>query len=139
MEEIELKQGCTYIIKGIVPENENLISKCKILEVTETTYLLNDLDEDEKFRVSKDVYLEVFKAIELIEDFEVIFNPDIENKNIIDCGKSNPVKDINGKPVDVFNVSREYFELSDTEKIIVLNLLMKWVNKQLDSFVICLN
>ena len=85
MEEIELKQGCTYIIKGIVPENENLISKCKILEVTETTYLLNDLDEDEKFRVGKDVYLEVFKAIELIEDFEITLNREVGNDNVQSC------------------------------------------------------
>lgn len=47
---IEIMQGCTYIFKGKEACNDRTYLKLQILEVTDSTYLILNVDSEVKYR-----------------------------------------------------------------------------------------
>lgn len=69
---IKLREGGIYIISDQVGDRG--YGKFKILEITEFTYLIKDLDRLEPFRVSKSDYMSFYVTLEdlNVEDDNVV-------------------------------------------------------------------
>lgn len=67
---IEITKGSTYIFVGKKALNNRNYSKFKILEVTETTYLIKNIDADVTFRSGIVDFNNDYKPVEVIESYE---------------------------------------------------------------------
>ena len=61
---IEVIENNTYIFKGRRIGNSKNYSKCKILEVTDKTYLIKNIDTQSEFRCG---IVDLFQEYELVE------------------------------------------------------------------------
>jgi hypothetical protein len=62
--QIEVIENNTYIFKGRRIGDSKNYSKCKILEVTDTTYLIKNIDTQSEFRCG---IVDLFREYELVE------------------------------------------------------------------------
>lgn len=69
-EVIEITQGSTYIFKGKKAGNTSTYLKIKILEITNTTYLIENKDTKAIYRRGISEFNYDFKPIEVIETYE---------------------------------------------------------------------
>ncbi len=67
---IEITEGSTYIFKGKKASNDTTFIKYKILEVTDTTYLIKNIDVDTEFRIGIVNFNYDYKPVEVIETYE---------------------------------------------------------------------
>jgi len=64
---IEITAGSTYIFKGKKASNDKTYNKFKILEVTDTTYLIKNIDAETEFRRGIVDFNYDYKPVEVIE------------------------------------------------------------------------
>lgn len=64
---IGITEGTTYIFIGTKPLSRKEYSKFKILEITDTTYLVKNIDADITFRVGKEDFNIYYEPVEIIE------------------------------------------------------------------------
>jgi len=64
---IEITVGSTYIFKGKKASNDKTYNKFKILEVTDTTYLIKNIDAETEFRRGIVDFNYDYKPVEVIE------------------------------------------------------------------------
>lgn len=64
---IEITAGSTYIFKGKRAHTDKTYNKFKILEVTDTTYLIKDMDVETEFRRGIVDFNYYYKPVEVIE------------------------------------------------------------------------
>lgn len=67
---IEIREGSTYIFKGKKASNNKTYYKFKILEVTDTTYLIKNIDAETEFRRGIVDFNYDYKPVEVIETNE---------------------------------------------------------------------
>lgn len=65
-EPIEITAGSTYIFKGKKSSDHKTYIKFKILEVTNTTYLIKNIDAERVFRRGIDDFNYDYKPVEII-------------------------------------------------------------------------
>lgn len=66
----EITAGSTYIFKGKKASNNKTYNKFKILEVTDTTYLIKNIDAETEFRRGIVDFNYDYKPVEVIETNE---------------------------------------------------------------------
>lgn len=71
---IEITSGSTYIFKGKKASNSKTYNKFKILEVTNTTYLIKNIDTGTEFRRGIVDFNYDYKPVEVIETNEQRMN-----------------------------------------------------------------
>ena len=67
---IEITAGSTYIFKGKKASNDKTYNKFKILEVTDATYLIKNIDAKTEFRRGIVDFNYDYKPVEVIETNE---------------------------------------------------------------------
>lgn len=67
---IEITAGGIYIFKGKKASNNKTYNKFKILEVTDTTYLIKNIDAETEFRCGIVDFNYDYKPVEVIETNE---------------------------------------------------------------------
>lgn len=67
---MEITAGSIYIFKGKKASNDKTYNKFKILEVTDTTYLIKNIDTETEFRCGKVEFNYDYKPVEVIETNE---------------------------------------------------------------------
>lgn len=75
---MEIKQHNTYIFK-YQKAAHRVPFKAIVKEVTDTTYLIENLDTEIIFRTDKDSFDNDYKAVELIEDWNKVLEDAIKN------------------------------------------------------------
>jgi len=65
---IAITQGNTYIFKGKKASNDTIYRKYKILEITDTTYLIKNIDTNTEFRLGIVEFNYDYKPTEVIVD-----------------------------------------------------------------------
>lgn len=70
---IKITKGSTYIFVGKKAMTRNEYSKFKILEVTDTTYLIKNIDADRSFRIGIVDFNYDYKPVEVISSFYFTF------------------------------------------------------------------
>jgi len=79
---IEIIQGNTYIFKGKNASNDKTYIKYKILEITDTTYLIKNMDTDIILRVGIVDFNYDYKPIEIIKSHTMSNKIDIKYSGI---------------------------------------------------------
>ena len=68
---IEIKVGNRYIIRGERPSNNRDFFKIKILEITDYTYLIKDLDAGVTYRSGIHNFNNDYKVLEALDPFDI--------------------------------------------------------------------
>lgn len=68
--EDKLKEGSEVIVKGARVSNEKNYMKLKIVEVTDVTYYIENLDTSHRFRKSIYDFENDFKVVEILKEYK---------------------------------------------------------------------
>ena len=71
---IKITQGSTYIFKGKKASNDTTYRKYKIIEATDVSYLIKNIDADVEFRLGIVEFNYDYKPVEIIETNEQRIN-----------------------------------------------------------------